>query len=73
MSNPFVIDIVARQLLANTIDNMEWEDMPDIGENDWLRIIERCKELAPEPDGFDAAITTLVDRAQQWREDNDDV
>ena len=70
MNDP--IDTVARQLLANTVDNMEWEDMPDISEYAWLRIIERCKELAPEPDGFDDAITMLEGSAQQWREDNNE-
>ena len=70
MNDP--IDTVARQLLANTVDNMEWEDMPDIGEYDWLRIVERCRELAPEPDGFDAALLSLEDGARQWGEDNDE-
>ena len=66
------IDIVARQLLANTAGELSWEDMPDVGEYDWLRIVERCKELAPEPDGFDAAIKALEDSAQEWKKDNNE-
>ena len=71
MNDP--IDTVARQLLANAINDMEWEDMPDIGEYDWMQIVERCKVLAPEPDGFDDAITMIEDRARQWAKDNNDV
>ena len=70
MNDP--IDIVARQLLANAVNNLEWEDMPDIGEYDWLRIVERCRELAPAPDGFDDAVVMLEDSAQQWGEDDDE-
>ena len=70
MSDP--IDVVARQLLANVAGELNWEDMPDVGEYDWLRIVERCKELAPEPDGFDAAIKALEDSAQEWKETDDD-
>ena len=70
MSDP--VDIVARQLLANVAGELNWEDMPDVGEYDWLRIVERCKELAPKPDGFAAAIKLLEDSAQEWKKDNDE-
>ncbi len=70
MSDP--IDIVARQLLAKAAREIEWEDIPDIGEYDWLKIEERLLELAPEPEGFDDAITLLEDMAAQWDENDDE-
>ena len=70
MSDP--IDIVARQLLANAARDIEWEDIPDIGEYDWLRIEDRLIELAPEPEGFDEAITTLEDTAAKWQDEDSD-
>ena len=67
-----LIDIVARQLLANAAREIEWEDIPDVGEYGWLKIEERLLELAPEPEGFDRAITLLEDMAAKWEENNDE-
>ena len=72
MSDP--IDIVARQILAKAARELEWENMPDIGEYDWLRVEDRCAELAPEPDGFNKAIRLLEDRAdkeESWKRSTD--
>ena len=59
-------DIVARQFMANVADHIEWEDIPNIGEFDYERIVERIREIA-QPwivNDFDAAITMLEKRAE---------
>jgi len=62
------IDIVAQQLVANAAREIEWEDIPDIGEYDWSRVETECLRLTPEPDGFDEAITMLEERAAAWED-----
>ena len=59
-------DIVARQLMANAADEIQWEDMPDIGEFDFERIAVRIREIAEpwEVNDFDAAMTMLEERAK---------
>ena len=60
------IEIVARQLVAEAAKQITWEDIPDIGEHDWLEVagcIER--EAAREPYGWEQAITLLTGRANQ--------
>jgi len=58
--------IVARQLMHNAIDDMNWEDMPDIGESDWLAVIDNCRVMACEPRDFDKAIGLLETRAKAY-------
>ena len=64
------IHIVAKQLIVNAAREIEWEDLPDIGEQDFMWLVEVMRELAPEPEGFDEAITVLVDRAAAWEKEN---
>ena len=40
-------DIIPRQLLED-FGELSREDIPDIGKNDWLRLVEGCKELRPK-------------------------
>ncbi len=63
------IHIVARQLIANAARDIEWEDIPDIGEQDFMWLLEVCLEVAPEPDGFDEAITLLEQRVSEWSDE----
>ena len=63
--------IVSRQLLRNAIEDMLWEDTPDIGEGDWLAVIDNMKVIVPEPHRFDEAITVLEKRAKEWEAAND--
>lgn len=63
---------VAQQLLANAAQEMQWEDMPDIGEGDWLRIEEQLVRLAPNSPYFNEALLVLEQRAAEWQENNDE-
>ena len=58
--------VVARQVLQFGLDQVEWEDFPDIGEHDWERVMARAKDLAeaPERDEFDRAYALLKERAE---------
>ena len=64
------IHIVAKQLIVNAAREIEWEDLPDIGEQDFIWLMEVMRELVPEPEGFDKAITVLEDRAAAWEKEN---
>lgn len=57
--------IVAKQLLANAARDIDWEDIPDIGEDDWNAItIILCDGLAPNQPRFDPAIELLMSRVE---------
>lgn len=45
------IDIVARRIAWAIFDYEKalWEDYPDIGEDDWDRVVEAVEKFAPEP------------------------
>jgi hypothetical protein len=60
--------IVAAQILANAAREVEWEDSPDIGENDWMTITKILEGMAPEPKGFNEAYGVLETRAKEWKE-----
>jgi hypothetical protein len=60
------IDIVARGALTKQAREAEWEDYPEIGENDWRAVCDRMDELANGPTGdeFEAAYQFLTERAE---------
>ncbi len=65
-----MVDIVARQMLANNVDRFEdggWEEMPDIGEGDYEAIVDRIREIAPDQKDFAVAIKFLEERAEKWK------
>jgi len=66
MSPEQAIVIVAAQVLSSAAKEALWEDSPDIGENDWIRIMGTMAGMAPEPEGFDEAIELLEKRATEW-------
>ena len=57
------IKIVAKQLVANAVWEIEWEDIPDIGELDFVRVMEAARKLVPPQPKFNEAITLLEERA----------
>lgn len=64
------IDMVARQVIASLVEEnigFEWENFPEIGEQDWLRVQARCLELVPllDFDTFGRAYALLESRAEQ--------
>ena len=64
------IRIVAKQLILNAARKIEWEDMPDIGEQDFMWLVKVMRELAPKPEGFDEAVRLLEYRAAAWAKVN---
>jgi hypothetical protein len=64
------IDTVAAQLLANAVKELQWEDMPDIGQHDWEAVVDRARFLAPSPVRFDEAITMLESRVVEIGDDD---
>jgi hypothetical protein len=63
MTTEQAFKIVAKQLMANVVREIQWEDIPDVGEQDFLWLMEVLLELAPEQDKFNEAITLLESRA----------
>ncbi len=63
------ITIVAEMLLSGVADDAqhEWENYPDIGENDWDAVITKAADLAPLPDAdeYRQAYDLLSARATQ--------
>ena len=70
MNSEQAIHIVAKQLVANAAREIQWEDIPDIGEQDFIWLVEVLLELAPEPDGWNEAIGLLEDRVAAWERVN---
>jgi hypothetical protein len=62
---------VAQHMLANAAREMQWEDMPYIGESDWYRVVKHLERLAPETLYFNEALTVLEERAAKWQKNND--
>jgi hypothetical protein len=75
MSVRKAISVVAHHLLADALDaaisaeNIGWEDYPEIGENDFDKVVTRAGLLAdklrPSEDEYEAAYAVLVDRAEE--------
>jgi hypothetical protein len=68
------IELVARHVTAQIIDDTNvgqyWEDFPEIGEDDWLRIAKAVGEQVHAADNatrpeFEAAYKLLAARADQ--------
>lgn len=71
MTRPVVdaVETVARELLHRLVQDtaaLQWEAFPEIGENDWLAVLEHAAVLAPPvPRGdYLAAYALLADRAE---------
>lgn len=67
------IDVIAKQAIKAATDDspgytVSWENYPEIGENDWARVVERVDEItaliAPDQPEFEAAYDYLMDRAK---------
>lgn len=58
------IEIVARQALAEAVEDLAWEDYPEIGEHDWERVLDAAADLAQYPVGYLAAYELLEARAE---------
>ena len=63
------IKAVARELVALAVERYArdgWEDFPEIGENDWDRVVEKAQKLAPwpRPTDFIEAYGVLEARAE---------
>lgn len=66
------IDVIAKQAIKSATDDhpgyaVSWENYPEIGEEDWARVVERIDELtglmAPDQAQFEAAYDYLTERA----------
>lgn len=66
MKTSEAIDTLARLVLLHGICAVEWEDYPDIGEDDWERIMDRAGEMIKEPSAqeFTKAYAHLSTRAK---------
>ena len=58
------VSIVARQLISNAAEEIEWEDIPDIGFYDWESVRKEIERQTWGPSGFNEAITLLEKRAK---------
>jgi hypothetical protein len=70
MSPARAIEIVARQVIHNATSDWgrcDWEDYPEIGEDDWFKILKEIADLAPHVarDEFAAAYDLLKARAER--------
>ena len=75
MTTERAVDFVAAQLLASLLEvygGDAWEECPDIGEDDWISVLERAKEIAHGPgrDAFFAAYQHLKARSVAWEQAN---
>ncbi len=66
MNTEQAIQIVAKQLAANAVRDIEWEEMPDIGEQDFMWLMEVLVEMNPDQSEFNEAIGLLEKRAADW-------
>jgi hypothetical protein len=65
----FAIEVVARMAIFNQLDKIEWEDYPDIGEDDWQEVLDRIDTigygLKPMDDDYAEAYALLESRAEK--------
>lgn len=74
MSVRRAITVVASHLLADALDaaisfeNIGWEDYPEVGENDFGKVVVRAGKIAdrlrPSEDDYEEAYAVLADRAE---------
>lgn len=64
------VETVGRHIIAAVLDNMigeEWENYPEIGEDDWMRVqayVEAwARNTAPPTEQYEAAYEYLESRA----------
>lgn len=62
------LDTIAREAIARAVENISWEDWPDVGEHDWTAIVARAESLVPRqrPAQVQAAEALLERRARLW-------
>lgn len=64
------VDVIAKNLLTScaAVCEKDWEDYPDLGENDWEQVRNRVRDLvdllAPSPPEYEAAYEYLAERAR---------
>lgn len=68
MSTERAIDFVAANFLSSLVSLYGgdcWDSYPDLGENDWERVLDRAAEIADDPGvaAFNAAYAVLKARA----------
>lgn len=70
------IDTVARYVVARsyggpaaTVVEIDWSDYPEIGEHDWLAVLDRANKLItnmrPDEETYQQAYRLLADRADE--------
>lgn len=70
------IDIVARHYIDKAIrtaveGGVDWSEYPEVGENDWDRVVKRAESITPtrpETDQFDEAYALLSELADDGPE-----
>lgn len=71
LPDPRAIRLVARRVLADQLKRYppSWEDYPDIGENDWGRVLIHVRHLANRGDvqaeQYDSAYRYLAERSER--------
>ena len=58
------VSIVARQLISNAAEEIDWEDIPEIGFYDWESVRKEIGRQARGPAGFSEAMALLEKRAE---------
>ena len=64
MTPETAILLVAQQAISNEAQDIEWEDFPYIGENDWLRVQAEIKRMTRPVKQFGTAMNLLEERAR---------
>lgn len=71
------IEVVARHMASRLLFDSErlseeWENYPDIGEDDWTEVVRAALGLFPFPpwNDYTAAYRLLSDRADRWIKEN---
>lgn len=64
------IVIVAQHAIADAAEDISWEDYPEIGENDWARVVDEVRSLADYPALYAQAHELLESRATRASADS---
>lgn len=58
------IEIVAQHIAAEAVrGHPEWAAYPDLGEHDWMTVVDRLDSLSPYPERYCEAYELLAERA----------